>query len=224
MQKRNIRNIEWGILICALLLSIIGIFAIYSASQSAGLIEFKKQLSWLFISLAFTFIFMNINYKFLSKFSPVFYGISILLLIIVLFTNQINGAKSWFTIGSFLFQPGEFAKVFVIMFLSLIITKIQDSSKGNINKILKLIIIVSIIALPVLLIILQPDYGTAIAYLFSLIFILFVAGINKKYIIIVLTIAVILLPIIYLFALPEHAKSRIDVYLNPNIDPRGARI
>lgn len=67
----------------------------------------------------------------------------------------------------------------------------------------------------------QPDYGTATAYIFALIFILFVAGVDKRYIIVSITLVVILVPLLYLFVLPEHAKARIDVYLDPNKDPRG---
>lgn len=222
IRKRELKNIQWSVLICSLLLSAIGLFVLYSATSNAGFIEFKKQLSWLFISLAFAFIFMNTNYKKIAKISPIFYGISILMLIVVLFGEKINGANSWFVLGSFLFQPGEFSKIFVIIFLSLMITKIQKNSKQEINKLLKLLLIISITMIPTILIILQPDYGTAIAYLIALIMILFVSGINKKYILISLTLIIILLPLLYLFILPEHAKDRIDVYLNPNLDPRGA--
>lgn len=81
--------------------------------------------------------------------------------------------------------------------------------------------IIAIVLLPIFLIILQPDYGTATAYVFALIFILFAAGIDKRYIIVSITLVVILVPLLYLFVLPEHAKARIDVYLNPESDPRG---
>lgn len=67
----------------------------------------------------------------------------------------------------------------------------------------------------------QPDYGTATAYIFGLIFMLFVAGIDKRYIIVCITLVVVMVPLLYLFVLPEHAKARIDVYLNPYSDPRG---
>lgn len=75
--------------------------------------------------------------------------------------------------------------------------------------------------MPVLLIALEPDYGTATSYIFGLVFILFVAGIDKRYIIIAITLVVILVPLLYFFVLPDHAKARIDVYLNPYSDPRG---
>ena len=62
---------------------------------------------------------MLIDYETLIKISPILYGIFIILLIAVLFTSPVNGATSWFDIGFFSFQPGEFAKVFVILFLAL---------------------------------------------------------------------------------------------------------
>ena len=58
-------------------------------------------------------------------------------------------------------------------------------------------------------------------YIFALVFVLFVTGIDKRYIIAAVIIVIITLPLLYFFVLPEHAKARIDVYLNPNIDPRG---
>lgn len=81
--------------------------------------------------------------------------------------------------------------------------------------------VIGIVLLPVALIAIEPDYGTAMGYIFALIFILYVAGIDKRYIIVAFTIVVITLPLMYFFVLPEHAKARIDVYLNPYSDPRG---
>lgn len=100
--------------------------------------------------------------------------------------------------------------------------KIQARGKKEINVIYKLAIILGVAMVPVLLIIKQPDYGTAIAFIMALIFMLFVAGIDKKYIIIAIAVVIVAVPLLYFFILPEHAKTRIDVYLNPNLDPRGA--
>ena len=79
-----------------------------------------------------------------------------------------------------------------------------------------------VFAVPTLLIIKQPDYGTAFAFVMALIFMLFAAGIKKRYIIAAVLLVVILAPLLYFFVLPEHAKTRIDVFLNPDLDPRGA--
>ena len=222
MRRRELKNMEWGLLIVAVLLSIIGLIALFSATQQTEYDEFKKQIIWFIVSLIIMVIVMLINYETLVKLSPIFYGITIVLLIAVLFTEPVNGATSWFNIGSFSFQPSEFAKISVILFLSFAISKIQERYIEDINKPTRLLIIFGIIALPLLLIIKQPDYGTAMAFCVALAVMLFTSGINKKYIIATVMVIVISVPILYNFILPEHAKKRIDIYLNPESDPRGS--
>ena len=222
MNKNNLKNMEWWILIAALILCIIGCVALYSATQSSDLGYFKKQLIWIAVSLVIMIIFTFVNYEILIKLSPILYGLSIILLIAVLFTRSINGASSWFNIGAFSLQPSEISKVAVILFLAYVITKLQTRGKEEINRISKLAIVFGTIALPVLLIIMQPDYGTAMAYIVAFAMILFVAGIDKKYLIIATIIIAVSVPLAYKFVLPDHVKSRIDVFLNPETDPRGA--
>ncbi len=222
MNKRNLKNTEWAILICVLLLVIIGLIALYSASQETDLDAFKKQCIWILISIPIMCVAMVMDYNIIARFSWIFYGIFMLLLIVVLFTAAINGATSWFNMGFLSFQPGELAKIFVILFLSYTIVNIQAKGKNQINKPSKLAIILLIGLAPTFLIAIQPDYGTALAYIVAITLMLYVAGIDKKYIITTFIILIVALPLLYFFVLPEHAKSRIEVYLNPNLDPRGA--
>ena len=222
MRKRELKNIEWSLLIVAIVLCIIGLIALFSATQEADYDEFNKQCIWFGVSIVIVIIVTLIDYETIVKISPIFYGIFIILLIAVLFTTPVNGATSWFDIGFFSFQPAEFAKIFVILFLAYSINKIQEGNKSNINKPTRLLIIMAILGLPVLLIIKQPDYGTAAAFLIATALMLFASGIDKKYIIVTLMLIVILLPVLYIFVLPEHAKQRIDIFLHPESDPRGA--
>ena len=180
---RKLKNIEWWILILAILLCIVGFVALYSATQSDNFEYLRKQIIWFVISLIIMIIIAFIDYKILVKISPILYGLSILLLIAVLFTKSINGASSWFNIGGFSLQPAEISKATVILFLSYVVATLQINGKEEVNRIWKIAIILATVALPVLLIILQPDFGTAITYIVSLIMVLFVAGIDKKYII-----------------------------------------
>ena len=203
---KKLRKMEWWILICAIILCGIGLVALFSASYDSNLDEFKKQAVWIGVSLGIMIVIMFIDYKILIKLSPILYGIAIISLIAVLFTKPISGARSWFVIGDDLisFQPAEISKVFIILFLSYVISIIQRKGRSEINKITKLGIILATIAIPVLLIIIEPDYGTATAY------------------IIAFAIIIIVVPLIYNFVLPKHAKSRIDTFLHPESDPRGA--
>ena len=213
---------EWGLLIVAIILSAIGLVALFSATQETEYDEFKKQIIWVIVSIVAMIITMCIDYELLVKISPVCYGVIIILLIGVLFTKPINGATSWFDIGAFSFQPGEFAKIFVILFLAFVISKIQSRYKEDINKPTRILLILLAVGLPVLLIVLEPDYGTAAAFIVALAIILFTSGIDKKYIIATFIIVAVSVPLLYNFVLPEHAKERIDIFLNPESDPRGA--
>ena len=222
MRRKELKNIEWIVLILVIILTIIGLVALFSATQNTEYDDFKKQMIWFGVSLVAMIIFMLIDYETLVKLSPIFYGGFIILLIAVLFTEPINGASSWFNIFGFSFQPAEFAKIFVVLFLAMVINKIQNRGKYEINKISKILIILIIVAVPLFLIIRQPDYGTAAAYLVATALMLFAAGIDKKYIISVILLILIAIPLLYNFVLPEHARERIDIFLHPESDPRGA--
>lgn len=222
MRKREFKNMEWGLLIVAIILTVIGLIALFSATMESGYDEFKKQITWLIVSIVMMVIVMLINYETLVKLSPIFYGIFIVLLIGVLFTKPVNGATSWFNIGSFSFQPSEFAKIAVILFLAFVISKIQERYAENINKPTRLLIIFAVLALPLLLIIKQPDYGTAMAFCIALAMMLFTSGLDKKYIIGAFIVICVTVPILYNFILPEHAKKRIDIFMHPESDPRGS--
>lgn len=222
LNKKFLKNIEWSILICVAILITIGCIALYSATQSTEHDELIKQLIWLGISIPIMIAAICIDYELIVKISPIAYGLILISLIAVLFTEPINGATSWFIIGSFSLQPAEFAKIFVILTLALVISKVQEKRKDEISKPLKLMLCLLVVAIPVILIVKQPDYGTAIAFIVATVFVLLVSGIDKKYIIISIILAVVILPLLYKFILPEHAKTRIDVFLNPNLDPRGS--
>ena len=222
MGKKLLKNTEWVILIVSVILAIIGLIALFSATQSTEYDEFKKQLQWIAISIPFLILAFLIDYNVIIRFSSLAYIILIALLIGVLFTEPISGARSWFRFGeSMSFQPSEIGKVITILFLAFLINKMQIRGKREINKIWKLLIILIMAAIPVGLIVLEPDNGTAIAYMVAIIFMLFVSGIDKKYIILAFILLAIALPIIY-NNLPEYAINRIKVFLNPDLDPRGA--
>ena len=225
MKKRIFKNMEWGILICTILLIAIGLVALFSATQNTQYDEFRKQIIWLCISIPIFIVVVLIDYEIVAKAAPFFYGLMLILLVGVLFTEPVNGAKSWFGVGTLSFQPSEFAKIFVIITFALVVTKIQSKGtkgKKEISRPTRLFLSLLIIIVPIALIVLQPDLGTAIAFIISTVLILFVAGISKKYIIVTLLLIAIAVPLLYFYVLPDHAKTRIDVFLNPNLDPRGS--
>ena len=222
MKRKILKNIEWGILISTIILVIIGLVALTSATQNSDFDELKKQIMWVAISIPIMIFIVFIDYEFIAKISPILYGIIIILLILVLFTEPINGATSWFNVGTFSFQPAEFAKIICILMIALTISKIQKNGKDEINRVSKLLLVLLVFIVPTVLIIKQPDYGTSLAFVMALVFMIFTAGIKKRYIVSAILLVIILVPLLYFFVLPEHAKTRIDVFLNPDLDPRGA--
>ena len=223
MKKRLLKNTEWTVLIVSVLLLVIGLVALFSATQSTDYGDLKKQIQWFLVSIPFLILAYCIDYNVIARFSTAIYLVMIGLLIGVLFTQPINGARSWYNFGDAVsIQPSELAKVVVILFISFLINKMQLRGKKEINKIWKLAIVLIFMAIPIGLIIMQPDYGTAMAYIVAMLFMLFVSGIDKKYIMIACLLVAILVPVVYK-NLPAHALKRIEVFLNPESDPRGDR-
>lgn len=222
MGKKLLKNTEWTILIVSVILAIIGLVALFSATQSAEHVEFRKQIQWIIISIPFLVLASIIDYNIIVRFSTLAYIVVIGLLVGVLFTAPISGARSWFKITESLsFQPSEIGKVITILFLAFLINKMQIRGRKEINKIWKLFIVLIFAVIPIALILKEPDNGTALAYIMAILAMLFVSGIDKKYIILAATALIIAAPIIYA-NLPSHALKRIEVYLNPGSDPRGA--
>ena len=111
MRKRLIKNIDWGILLCIIILLIIGLFAIYSADANTNEDEFKKQIIWIVICIPVVITMILIDYRTIARYSLIYYIISLVFLVAVLFTTPISGATSWFSIGKNIsIQPSEFSK------------------------------------------------------------------------------------------------------------------
>jgi len=182
MSKQFFKNLEWKVLICSLLLLAIGLFALYSATINKGLGDFTKQVRWFVVSVPFLIFFTFVDYNKILKYAGLLYLIFLGLLVGVLFTTPISGASSWYNLGELSFQPSEIGKIFILMFIVSVIVRLQYKGKDEINRVYKLILAVIVAAIPITLIIRQPDYGTALAYIFAVIAILYVGGLRKRYI------------------------------------------
>jgi len=222
MNPKRLKSGNWSVLISSVILLVIGMIALFSASKNTDYDEFQKQIIWFVICIPILIITILFDYRKIIKFAYSLYLIILIALVAVLFTTPVNGATSWFNLGGFTFQPSEFAKIVMILCMAKLIANIQKSDNANINKVMQLLKVLILVGIPILLIIKQPDYGTAMAFIVALVFMLFTSGISKKYIIVSLLIIAISSPLLYFFVLPSHAKSRIEIFLDPYKDPRGA--
>lgn len=180
-QNDNIfANVDWSLIFVYFLLVFTGIFNIYSSvfdPDHPGLFDqvtqHGKQITWLGISLFLGIAILFLETSFLKKYAFWFYGVTIGLLVLVLFTPPVNGARAWFGIGSFGIQPAEFAKIGVSLALAKYLStsdKILQRHQGG-TSVTEMISearswspIALIIGVPALLILLQPDAGTFIIF------------------------------------------------------------
>ncbi|MFW5754477.1 MAG: rod shape-determining protein RodA [Marinilabiliaceae bacterium] len=165
---RPYKNIDWFTVIVFALLVIFGWLNIYAANYDPEIetrlslnSEAGKQLLWIGLSLVMIGVLFFIDSKFFVEFAYIFYGVSILLLLFALFFGkEINGAKAWFEIGAIRFQPAELAKVTAGLALARVMSR-YNFKMSNFRYVLKTGFI---LILPVMIIILQNDAGSALVY------------------------------------------------------------
>ena len=221
MFRKVFKKLDYGLIVIVLILLSIGITALYSANggEAGDLSQVYKQLSWLLAGIVIMLLVIMVDYEIIGKLWIPIYILITILLVLVLLTRPINGARSWFKLGPLSLQPSEFAKIMMIISFAKLIEYFK--SKDKLNKISSLALMLLAIAIPLALIIKQPDYGTAMVLLVMGIMMLFAAGIKWRHVISATIFACVSVPLAYHFVLPQHAKDRIMVFLNPQIDPRG---
>lgn len=167
--QRTTYNLDWISVSLYFLLVLLGWFNIYAAvyDEEAAKSIFDlsinsgKQLLWIGTSILIIIAIMNLDYKFYDSFSFIFYGVIVLLLIIVLvFGREVAGSKSWFEIGSFRIQPSEFTKFAT----ALAIAKFLSGINVKFSQTRTQVIVGAIVAIPIVLIHLQGDTGTAMVF------------------------------------------------------------
>jgi len=191
LEQNKMREFNWGIFIPALILSILGILFIYSASKGAGNTAFLLRQSIAFgIGLFMMIITIYLPKRFFETYWFIFYIFSIILLAAVLVFGQVvYGTKGWLKYGSLSFQPAEFAKFGLILALAGFISR-KGISISNIRDLFYSAILVIV---PFVLIWMQPDHGTASVLLVLYLGFLFWVGFNSFFIYVILSIPLLVL-------------------------------
>lgn len=216
--KGLFKNFNVVLLITTLLLITIGTFSIYSATGGTVNEIFIKQIIWYVIGLILMLVFSNINYNNLITTANYFYYFFILLLVFVLLVGQVAlGAQRWLKFGIFQFQPSEFMKIVVpLVVIRFILVKHNES--WTLKSLMKIFLITII---PMVLILKQPDLGTAIIIIPLVLVVLFIGNISLKKFISIIVILLLIIPAGYM-VLKDYQKQRLLVFVNPQADPLGA--
>lgn len=212
------KKIDWLLFCVTAMLSIFGIIVIYSATRTLETNTNVIVQSGAFaVGTVLLFAVCFFDYEQLKSLIKPIYIFSVVILIAVLLFGISGswGARSWIRFGSIGIQPSEIAKVCFIITFAYHLSKVED----NINKIIVLIGLILHLLVIVGLIMLQPDMGSTLVFIFMFICMIFTARISWKYIIPVFAAGTLSLPLIYKFVLSEYQQKRIQVFFNPDLDP-----
>lgn len=222
MAEKIIKKIDWLLFSFVVPLTLAGLVTMKSFVPQEGTDSFfSKQIIFIPIAFAVFFIFSFIDFRFLKR-TDVLVSLFLflfLILIILFFLGHVShGAKSWLDFGSFSFQPADMMKLVLI----LILAKYFSRRHVEIKNIKHIFISGLYAAIPFLLILLQPDFGSAIIIFLIWLGMVLVSGISKKHLLLVFLSGLVAFLILWTFAFATYQKERISNFFNPLADIHGS--
>ena len=216
---QKIKSIDYILLLCVLVIGVISGFAMYISDGGELLYHTKSHLIRFSVFFLMMFFLSFINIKTWHKTGYLFYIIVLMLLVWAsLYGITVSGSQRWINLYFINFQPSELMKIAIIVCLAKYYNRMQLT---NVNKFKNLLIPLSILVLPIILVISQPDLGTSILIALSGIIVLWLAGVNLKYFFYSSLILLISAPFAISFLKP-YQKLRILTFFDPDKDPLGA--
>ena len=216
---QKLRSLDYIMLLCVLVLGIISSFAMYSTDGGELLYHSESHIIRFVIFFIMMIFISFINIKTWHTFGYLFYVLALALLIWAsIFGITASGSQRWINLYFINLQPSELMKIAIIVCFAKYYHRIQFS---NVNRIKNIIIPILILFIPIVLVVDQPDLGTAILIALSGIIVLWLAGVNIKYFFYSSLIFIISAPFVISFLKP-YQKLRILTFFDPDKDPLGA--
>jgi rod shape determining protein RodA len=216
---RFLSSLDLGLAVSALLLAVIGLATVHSASAEMPIDYFPRQAAWVGIGLVLLLAAVSIDYHVLLDFSIILYALGLVSLVAVFFVGvERGGAVNWIQIGPWQFQPSEFAKLATALFLARYLAGI-NSRVLDLRQILTVVLIVGV---PIVLVAIEPDMGGAAMYSPLVAGMLLVAGVRMRLLVIAGLIALVLGAGIWAFGMKPYQRQRVLTFLQPESDPLGA--
>ncbi len=212
--KALFSDIDWYILGATIILMVVGVLFIFSSGiTSTGVVvstEYLRQIVWVSVGLVFLMLVILVDYKRLKDSSLAIYAVVIVLLVYTrLFGRVVNGARSWIGIGELGIQPSEFAKIATIFFLSRYLEGTRHSLPG-LRRFLGALVIVGV---PMLLVLSQPDFGTALVFIPILLTMSYLGGLERRYIVFLLSTVALTLVLVVLPLWERNIAARATGFL-----------
>jgi rod shape determining protein RodA len=218
-ERRLYHHLDWLLLTAMLMLCCVGVAMIYSTTGSTNPRLAMTQIYAMVIGMGAFMVCLTIDYRALTDKSHfVYLALLGLLLYVLLFGTVAGGARRWISLRIFNLQPSEFAKVGV----ALVLAKFFGENRRGMPTTGDLVIGGILAAVPLVLIAREPDLGTAVTILPIFIGIAYVAGMRLRILGVLAAVAIVAAPIAWNFALKDYQKGRIETFLDPSQDPKGA--
>ncbi len=217
--KRFWQDFDWALLAAAVLLCAVGLTEIYSSTKNQAADTYLlRQMAWILVGIVFLFVVAALDYHVISEHIPWLYVLALgALLYTLALGHRVSGSKSWVGFGGFTFQPSELIKMVVVVALARYLSELRSSRYMTLMQILKACVICLV---PMGLVALQPDLGTALTYLPAIAVGLFVRGVRPVALVSLILAFVLVLPVSWLVLRP-YQKERILTFLDPERDPLG---
>lgn len=219
--RRGLRQIDWVIATSVFLIVSLGLLVLYSSGIKAGEvkseIDASRQFLYAGIGLLAGIVVARIDYRVFKSYAVVLYVLMVVSLAAVDFIGfSALGAQRWISIGFFQFQPSEFAKLALILVLAAYYSNVYSRS----HQIRYFIYSIIILAVPMMLVVIQPDLGTGLVLFVIWLSMTLASRVKKRYLIAGAAAGAVSLPIVYSLLAP-YQQNRIDVLLNPQADKLG---
>lgn len=217
-----LKRLDWGMVFCILLLLAVGILFIYSAAcrgEDVPSAPFhRKQMLWALVGAGFFLATAFTDYRHLRDAAWWLYFVALLLLVLVLLVGkEMYGARRWLNLFGIHVQPSEFAKLATIV----VVARFLGRPGRSLDEPVRIFQVLALVAVPFLLIVKEPDLGTAAMLIPVAFMMMFAAGVPVKYMLILGAVGLLLLPFGWFF-LGNYQKERVLVFLDANRDPLGA--
>ncbi len=212
------KRVDWLLVVFILPIILAGLFTMKSFVPQEGSINFfEKQIVWIILSFVIFFVFSFIDFRFLRRTDvliALFLFFCALLIILFAFGNIVKGAQSWFSFGVFSFQPGDVVKLVLILILS----KYFSRRHVEIRNVKHIFISGFYAFIPFLLVLFQPDFGSAMVIFLIWFGMVLVSGISKTHLFFVFLSGALIFASLWIFALAPYQKARIISFVNPLAD------
>jgi len=216
---RALSSIDGGLVLAALCLALIGLATVHSASSEMTVDYLPRQAAWIGLGVILLVLAMAIDYHVLLDFSLVLYLLGLASLVAVFFIGvKRGGATCWIQVGPWQFQPSELAKLATALFLARFLAGLNR----RILDLPQIAAAIGLVALPMLLIVVEPDMGGAAMFAPLLAGMLLVAGVRWRLLLISTLLVAVAVAGLWSFGMKPYQRQRVITFLQPESDPLGA--